>query len=74
MTNAEHVAAIGAALYGEHWALPLARFAGVNVRTIQRCKVAAASGEENAQAAGVLNAIYEGLDPLLRRVIAAGFG
>ena len=61
MTNAEKVAEIGQALYGEDWTRGLARLAGVNRRTCQRVRVAALEGEENDQAHGVLAALLEAI-------------
>ena len=54
MTNAEKVAEIGIALYGDDWTRGLARLAGINRRTCQRVRQAAEAGEENEQAIGVL--------------------
>jgi hypothetical protein len=61
MTNAEKVAEIGEALYGDHWPTPLARFAGVNTRTLQRIAAAARLGSEHQAADGVLAAMREEL-------------
>lgn len=36
----------GAAIYGDEWTGPLARALGINLRTVQRWKEAAARGED----------------------------
>lgn len=43
-SDAQLVASVGAALYGEEWAAPLGRWLGVNVRTMQRLKAAVSEG------------------------------
>jgi hypothetical protein len=61
MTNAERVAEIGLALYGDHWTHGVARLASVNRRTVQRVRVAAIEGEECDQAHGLLMAVGDRL-------------
>jgi hypothetical protein len=64
MTNAEKVAEIGVALYGDDWTRGLARLTGCNRRTVQRVRGAALDGVECDQAEGLLNAALDQLDGL----------
>jgi hypothetical protein len=43
-SDAALVAGVGATMFGEEWAAPLARWLGVNVRTMQRLKAAVSEG------------------------------
>ena len=61
MTNAEKVAEIGVALYGDDWTRGLARLADLSRRTVQRVRAAALEGEENDQAHGVLAAVLDAI-------------
>lgn len=54
---AQLVAQFGARLFGPEWGADLARLTGVNVRTIQRIKTAAAAGRDYPAAGGILEAL-----------------
>jgi hypothetical protein len=77
MTNAEKVAEIGVALYGDDWTRGLARLADLSRRTVQRVRASALEGEENDQAHGVLAAVYDRLHeiaPVEIVVTTEGYG
>lgn len=70
--NSEHVARIGERLFGAEWAGPLARFAGVNDRTVRRVREAAECGVEYPAARGVISALHDALAALVAELMVLG--
>lgn len=47
--------------FGPDWPAPLSQFSGINARTLQRIRQAAATGSDHSAAGGTLAAIAEAL-------------
>ena len=56
--------------FGPEWPGPLSQFSGINARTLQRIRKAAAEGRDHAAAHGALAAIAEAVPVFAERLTA----
>lgn len=54
--------------FGDDWPVRVAQFAGVNLRTCQRVRQAARSGQDHASAMGLVNALAQATSALLAQL------